>query len=53
VGVLFTLKPRWLPHCWYFLTSMLSLWVPNNDARNDQMVILTITWVRKRTKVPL
>jgi hypothetical protein len=25
VGVLFTLKPRWLPHCWYFLTSMLSL----------------------------
>jgi hypothetical protein len=32
---------------------MLSLWVPSNDAKIDQMVILTIITVRKRTEVPL
>jgi hypothetical protein len=36
-----------------FLNVDVKLWVPSNDARNDQMVILTITRVRKRTEVPL
>jgi hypothetical protein len=36
-----------------FLNLDSRLRVPSNDARNIQMVILTITRVRKRTKVPL
>jgi hypothetical protein len=36
-----------------FLNLDAKLWVPSNDVRNNQMVILTITRVRKRTEVPL
>jgi hypothetical protein len=36
-----------------FLNVDAKLRVPSNNAINDQMVILTITRVRKRTKVPL
>jgi hypothetical protein len=43
--------------CWMslfvFLNLDAKLWVPSNNARNIQMVILMITRVRKRTEVPL
>jgi hypothetical protein len=36
-----------------FLNLDAKLWVPSKDTRNIQMVILMITRVRKRMKVPL
>jgi hypothetical protein len=39
--------------CWYFLTTLLEIFIPNNGARNNPGIFIVIEVIRKRTDIPL